>query len=292
MYITKKISEFYDLIKSFELNEDLQQWQNEIFENIVTKLTITTKNKLLENIFITIYVNNLKDCEQNIHKSNIVQFKDPLYIYLIKILIESKSDFKKSENEMSIRLFEYDKEKVETVNIINSLIYLIYFTDTQQSLSINTKKIDSLYTGEFTKFAKKVNKSIVTTLTGKRKNDKFIIYPKCKKNYIPIEEISKKYLSIGNKNINIACPICNENFNIDKSNIEKKFKIQDNNSIQFNCKHTGSNKHLGKNPFIFNLKSNLINTYKDTSKKIEFSKIEKIMFLINNFEHLKLKIEN
>lgn len=282
MVIVKKISEFYKLIVDFEFDVDLQKWQIGMLENIITKLTISTKNKLLEDVFITIYVNNLKDCDQNINKSNIVQFKDHIYIYLLKLIIESKKEFRESENEIKILLSKFNKEKIETENVIHSLICLIYFTDTKQSLSINTKKIDSLYTGEFTKFAKNVNKSIVTTLTGKRKNDKFIIFPECNKKFVPIDKISKSYLTIGNKSINISCPICNETFKIDKSNIEKQFIIHENKFIQFNCKHTNSNVFVGTKPFIFNLKDKL-------GENTKFENIEKIMFFINNFKHFKYK---
>lgn len=290
MVIVKTISKFYKLIENIKLDENLENWQNDIFENIINKLTVFTKNKLLENQFITIYVKNLKECEQDLYLSNIKEFKDPMYVYLLKLLIKSKKEFLTSENKVKLLLVEYDKEKIEIENVVNSLIHLICFTDTKQSLSINTKKIDSLYSNNVTKFAKNANKSIVKTLTGKRKNDKFIIFPSCKKNIVSIDKISKPYLDIGEKNINIPCPVCGEIFNIDKSNIMKIFSVQQNNIILFNCKHFKSSTHAGSLPFKMDLNkyfTNINNKDNKDNKEIKFENIQKIMFLINNLKHFR-----
>ena len=284
MITKQKIKDFYDLIKDFNFELNLEAWQINQIETLIEKIPQEAKRMLLKNFQVTVYVNNIKDCENEIVSSDIVKFKDQIYIYLLKNIISSKHEFSNSEDRIILLILEYNKEYFQAEEILKSSLFLINYTDTKKGLSINTKKLDSLYTHKSNNLSKNVQKSIITTLTGKSKNKKFIIYPACKENLINIDKISKKYLNIKDKNINISCPICKESININKDNITDKISI-DNNKIQILCKHLKSKNSddIGKpifskdlNPHLFYLKE----------KNIKFTNEEKIMFFINNYKHL------
>ena len=115
---------------------------------------------------------------------------------------------------------------------------------------------------------------------GKKKNDKFVVHPNCKKEIVSIEKLGK-YLDLNNKLFNISCPICNKKYTLAEDNIKKIINVQ-NNKIQFNCKHIESEDYITQMPFSIDLKD-----YFESNTK----EMKKIMFFVNNFKRLTLNAQ-
>jgi len=242
---------------------------------LVDKLTKTAANNILNNIYLTIHVQDINEAVQKIHINNIRKVDDEVYVCILYKII-NKFDLQSSDVKVKIHLKKYSKYTSEVNDVIHALAFLIRNTDTQKSLSINTKKIDELYDGNLIQFAKGAKKSLTATLIGKHKNDKFVVHPYTKNRIVSIQDLSDAYLDLKDKTVTIKCPVCQEKFIISKENIEKIISVQDN-KIQINCKHTKSKEHIASLPFSIDLSNHFENNTKKT---------DKIMFLINNFKKL------
>ena len=201
------------------------------------------------------------------------------HFYSVVIIINLRN-LQKSDIKIKIYIEKYDKYTFEVSNLLDSLLFLINYTDSKQGLSINTNKIDELNTGKLTDVAKGAQKSLTTTLIGKKKNDKFVVHPNCKKEIVSIEKLGK-YLDLNNKSFNISCPICNKKYTLAEDNIKKIINVQ-NNKIQFNCKHIESEDYITQMPFSIDLKD-----YFESNTK----EMKKIMFFVNNFKRLTLNAQ-
>jgi len=275
MFIEKNISEIYDIIENIYKSIKLENWQIKSLQTLINKLSETAANNILNNIYLTIHVQDIKEAVQLILVNNIKKVNDEVFVFILYKLI-NKFDLQRSDVKVQIHLKKYSKYTSEVNDIIHALAFLIKNTDTPQSLSINTKKIDELYTENLTKLAKGAKKSLTATLIGKHKNDKFIVHPDTKYSIVSIQDLADSYLDLKDKTITIRCPICKEKFIISKENIEKIISIQDN-KIQINCKHIKSKEHIASLPFSINLSNYFGNNTKKT---------DKIMFFINNFKKL------
>jgi len=275
MFIEKNISEIYDIIENIYKSIKLENWQIKSLQTLINKLSETAANNILNNIYLTIHVQDIKEAVQLILVNNIKKVNDEVFVFILYKLI-NKFDLQRSDVKVQIHLKKYSKYTSEVNDIIHALAFLIKNTDTPQSLSINTKKIDELYTENLTKLAKGAKKSLTATLIGKHKNDKFIVHPDTKYSIVSIQDLADSYLDLKDKTITIRCPICKEKFIILKENIEKIISIQDN-KIQINCKHIKSKEHIASLPFSINLSNYFGNNTKKT---------DKIMFFINNFKKL------
>ena len=275
MFIEKNISEIYDIIENIYKSIKLENWQIKSLQTLINKLSETAANNILNNICLTIHVQDIKEAVQLILVNNIKKVNDEVFVFILYKLI-NKFDLQRSDVKVQIHLKKYSKYTSEVNDIIHALAFLIKNTDTPQSLSINTKKIDELYTENLTKLAKGAKKSLTATLIGKHKNDKFIVHPDTKYSIVSIQDLADSYLDLKDKTITIRCPICKEKFIISKENIEKIISIQDN-KIQINCKHIKSKEHIASLPFSINLSNYFGNNTKKT---------DKIMFFINNFKKL------
>jgi hypothetical protein len=275
MILEKSTFEIYEIVENIYKSIKLENWQIKSLQQLIDKLTEKAADNILNNIFLTLHVQDIQEAVQSIHVNNIKKVDDEVYVCILYKLI-NKFDFHNSDIKVQIHLKKYSKYTSEINDIIHSLAFLIRNTDTQKSLSVNTKKIDELYNGNLTQFAKGAKKSLTATLIGKHKNDKFIVHPHTKYSIVSIQDLSDSYLHLKDKTITIKCPICKEKFIISEENIEKIINVQ-NNKIQVNCKHTKSKEHIASLPFSINLS----NYFEDSTKKMD-----KIMFFINNFKKL------
>ena len=265
MFIEKNISEIYDIIENIYKSIKLENWQIKSLQTLINKLSETAANNILNNIYLTIHVQDIKEAVQLILVNNIKKVNDEVFVFILYKLI-NKFDLQRSDVKVQIHLKKYSKYTSEVNDIIHALAFLIKNTDTPQSLSINTKKIDELYTENLTKLAKGAKKSLTATLIGKHKNDKFIVHPDTKYSIVSIQDLADSYLDLKDKTITIRCPICKEKFIISKENIEKIISIQDN-KIQINCKHIKSKEHIASLPFSINLSNYFGNNTKKTDKR-------------------------
>ena len=281
MIVIKSIEDVFNILEYVyvEIEKKLEDWQKELILNIIKKLTEKATDTLINSIYMRIYVKDEKEALQNLFINNIKRIDKELYIYLMYKIINLRN-LQKSDIKIKIYIEKYDKYTFEVSNLLDSLLFLINYTDSKQGLSINTNKIDELNTGKLTDVAKGAQKSLTTTLIGKKKNDKFVVHPNCKKEIVSIEKLGK-YLDLNNKSFNISCPICNKKYTLAEDNIKKIINVQ-NNKIQFNCKHIESEDYITQMPFSIDLKDYLESNTKE---------MKKIMFFVNNFKRLTLNAQ-
>jgi len=273
--IERNISEIYHIIENIYNMIKLENWQMQSLLQLVDKLTKKAAESILNNIYLTIHLQDTNEALQRIYLNNIKKVDDEVYVFILYKLI-NKYDLQRSNKKVQIHLKKYLKYTSKVDDIIHALAFLIKNTDTQKSLSINTKKIDELYDEDLTKLAKGAKRSLTATLIGKHKNDKFIVHPDTKDRIISIQELGDAYLDLKDKTITIKCPICEARFIISKQNIKDIINVR-NNNIQIICKHPKSKEHVASLPFSIDLSNHFEKDTKET---------DKIMFFINNFKKL------
>lgn len=276
MELIKNYKESFDLIEKYIKNKTIENSIKAQISKLVNKLTNEAKDVILSNICISIYVNNINEAMQKILISNVKFIENKTYLFLIyKLIIER--DLQDDLNlEITFYLHKYNKFKYELNELLNPILNLINYTETEKSISINTNKIDALITCEPKKIAKGAQKSVVQTLTGKQKEKIFRVHPSTKDEIVLIEDLKPNYLSLKDKYKTFLCPICKTKIKIDKNDIDKKISVK-NNLVQINCDHELNNSNSQELPYSIDL-----NQYFDQTN----TKMEKKMFFINNFKKL------
>lgn len=280
MIIKKSIKDVFKIIEQFSKQYYIDEKKREQIKVISDKLTHNAIEELFTELNLHFYVQDENEAIQKLLISNVKAVKNNMFICLIHKII-TNCNLEESDKVIYIRIQKYNKQSLELETVLNSVLNLIEFTDSRQSLSINTQRIDNLYSGEPNYIVKGAQKSITTTLTGKKKNTTFIAHPATKnrdeKNQItyylvPIEKLNNAYLSLKNKSVNLICPICSTKYIEDENTINQRFFVN-GNEITFKCRHIGN--HLVEMPFSINLENHFTK---------ETTEIEKIMFFINNFK--------
>lgn len=280
MIIRKSIKDIFKIIEKFSKEYNVDEEKRKQIKVISDKLTHNAIEELFTELNLHFYVQDENEAIQKLLISNVSAVKNNMFICLIHKII-SNYGWEDSDKVIYVRIQKYNKQALELETVLNSVLNLVEFTDSRQLLSINTQKIDNLYSGKANFIVKGAQKSITTTLTGKKKNNTFIAHPATKKidekkqityYLVPLEKLNNAYLSLKNKSVNLICPICSIKYNEDENTINQRIFVKEN-EITFKCRHKG--KHLVEMPFSVNLENHF------TKKTTE---IEKIMFFINNFK--------
>jgi len=260
-----------ELLKNyFESNKIDKKFILQI-EYLINKLTEEAKKNIVKNFNVIFYVKNENDFISRPLSSKIKNITDENKLYLYFRLI----DF--ATNNIDIIITNANEENIEIYKLIDAVIFTMTYTKDITSFTLDLDKIDALYTKEPKKIAKGARKSIISTLTKKRKERIFRVCKNAKNRIVLFDELLEaNKLDLGDKTFNCKCPICGNKYSITKFNIDSIIEINDDYVI-FKCEHNNTNfyKEL---PFKVNIKPFL------EGKK--YSKYSKQMFFINNFKKL------
>jgi hypothetical protein len=262
---------FKEILKEYFEYKFLEDKIRKQIEKMFFKLTEFARKMIAKEIDVIFYVKNLDSFITEPLYSKINSVSDEAKLYLYYLLMEYFKD------EIQIVVEKCKKEEIEIFKLINTVIYSIEYTQGETNFTLDLDKIDSLYSKKPSNIAKNARKSIVSTLTNKKRERIFRVHPAAKKRIVFIEELKKaKKLDLGNKEFNCRCPVCNQKKTITSENINDFIKINKDEVI-FMCDHEKTDK-FKELPFKINLQKFL-------GDKI-YSKREKQMFFINNFKKL------
>lgn len=260
-------------------------------DNMIIKLTEEAKETIVKEFDVIFYVKNESSFinEPTFSKLFDVSNNSKLYLYLnlmnsineektnkttIDIIIDEINE-KKIEKTNNIKLY---KEDIETLKTINAIIFSIDFTKSKTSLTLDLDKIDALYSKAPKNIAKGARKSIISTLTEKKKERVFRVHPEAKNRIVSFEELEDaNKLDLKDKEFNCKCPICGLKYTIIKDNIDDIIRLN-KNEIIFMCDHLNTEKYK-ELPFKIDISQFI------TDKKYS-KKYYKQMFFINNFKRL------
>ena len=261
---------FKEVLKEYFEYKFLEDKIKKQIENMFFKLTEFARKTIVKEMDVIFYVKNLDSFINEPLYSKIAYISDEAKLYLYYLLIEYFSD------EIEIIIDKCKKEEIEVFKLINTIIYAIEYTQGETSFTLDLDKIDSLYSKKPSNFAKSARKSIIATLTNKKRERIFRVHSDAKKRLVSIEELKKaKKLDLGNKEFNCRCPICGKKETITSEKIDI-IKVN-KDEIIFMCNHEKTDK-FKELPFKINL-------HKFLGDKT-YSKREKQMFFINNFKKL------
>jgi len=244
----------------------------EMLKKIVDKMTDFTKEKFIEGLRVDLFVSDIRRAEIHLQSALIKKISNFWLVYMFHEVV--RSDITLGNKKVIVDLFKYNKDVYEIKDFFNTLMNCI--TNLDKGVQLDLDSIDAILTNkEKNKYAKRARKSVVSTLTGVKENLVFREHPGTKNGIVSIEELGA-YIDLKNKHKTLHCPICNEKYLIDKENMDDVIII-DKNMFVFNCLHedSGDPNIIKIGPF----KKDLGMYFNDG-----YSKIEKQMFILNNFK--------
>ena len=103
MIIETNISETFDIIENIYKSTKLENWQIQSLQQLVDKLTKTAANNILDNIYLTIHVQDINEALQTIRINNIKKVDDEVYVCVLYKII-NKFDLQSSDVKVKIHL--------------------------------------------------------------------------------------------------------------------------------------------------------------------------------------------
>jgi len=166
--LLKEYFEYHDSLEEyFEYSNPLKDKTKQQIRNMILKLTEEAKKTIVKEIDVIFYIKNENSFinEPTISKIDCISNEAKLYLYYF--LIEWFEEY--YPDEVKLMFKETGREEIETINIINATIFAINYTQGETGFTLDAKKIDSLYSKSPNNIAKGAKKSIITTLTNKKK---------------------------------------------------------------------------------------------------------------------------
>jgi len=245
-------------------------------DKMIIKLTEETKETIVKKFDVIFYVKNESSFINEPTLSKIFDISNSSKLYLYFKLINSVEEEKISKT-IDIIIDEINKD-IEILKIIDVIVFSIDFTKSKTSLTLDLDKIDALYSKAPKNIAKGARKSIISTLTEKKKERVFRVHPEAKNRIVSFEELEDaNKLDLKDKEFNCKCPICSLKYTITKDNIDDIIRLN-KNDIMFMCDHLNTEKYK-ELPFKIDISQFI------TDKKYS-KKYYKQMFFINNFKKL------
>jgi len=245
-------------------------------DKMIIKLTEDTKETIVKEFDVIFYVKNESSFINEPTLSKIFDISNSSKLYLYFKLINSVEEEKISKT-IDIIIDEINKD-IEILKIIDVIVFSIDFTKSKTSLTLDLDKIDALYSKAPKNIAKGARKSIISTLTEKKKERVFRVHPEAKNRIVSFEKLEDaNKLDLKDKEFNCKCPICSLKYTITKDNIDDIIRLN-KNDIMFMCDHLNTEKYK-ELPFKIDISQFI------TDKKYS-KKYYKQMFFINNFKKL------
>lgn len=272
----KKSIEIVEAIDTLLLDRLGQENDEKIqmVKDAARKMSMKMKKDFIQNMCIDLYVSDIKNAETELESHLIKKVSNIWLVYLFREII--RADFKLGDEKVRVQFFEYTKKGYETKEFLNTLMNSV--THLERGVTLNLDSIENILTASDKKeYAKGAKKSVINTLTGVSKSNSFRPHPQAKDRIVAIEDLGK-YLKLEDKHKRVQCPVCSEEYDIDKENIDDLVKVKDNVFV-FHCLHirTGNTEDLEKDSFRKDLSSYL---------KGKHSKRDKQMFVLNNFQRI------
>ena len=124
MIIETNISETFDIIENIYKSTKLENWQIQSLQQLVDKLTKTAADTVVNNIYLTIHVQDINEALQTIRINNIKKVDDEVYVCVLYKII-NKFDLQSSDVKVKIHLKKYSKYTSEVNDVIHALAFLI-----------------------------------------------------------------------------------------------------------------------------------------------------------------------
>ena len=276
MIFKKKSIDIVEMIDTLLLNRlvDKDEEKIQMLKEMVNKMSIELKEDFMRSFCLDLYVSDIKNAEIELQSHMIKKVSNFWLVYLFREIV--RSDFQLGKKDVRIQLFEYTKRGYEAKEFLNTLMNSVTYLD--RGITLDLDSIENILTGNDKKaYAKGAKKSVIHTLTGKKKEKSFRPHPRAKNEIVVIEELGK-YLSLEDKHKRLNCPVCSEEYDVDKHNIDNVIKIKGNIFI-FHCIHARMENGEKVNEPCFQ---------KDLGSyfKGKHSNREKQMFVLNNFKKI------
>lgn len=248
-------------------------------DNMIIKLTEEAKETIVKEFDVIFYVKNESSFINEPTFSKLFDVSNRSKLYLCLKLMNSINEEKMNKTTIDIIIDEINEKKIiETFKTINSIIFSIDFTKSKTSLILDLDKIDALYSKAPKNIAKGARKSIISTLTEKKKERVFRVHLEAKNRIASFKELEDaNKLDLKDKEFNCKCPICGLKYTITKDNIDDIIRLN-KNEIIFMCDHLNTENYK-ELPFKIDISQFI------TDKKYS-KKYYKQMFFINNFKRL------
>ena len=92
-----------DIIENIYKSTKLENWQIQSLQQLVDKLTKTAADNILDNIYLTIHVQDINEALQTIRINNIKKVDDEVYVCVLYKII-NKFDLQSSDVKVKIHL--------------------------------------------------------------------------------------------------------------------------------------------------------------------------------------------
>lgn len=276
MTIEKKSIDIIEIIDRLLLDAltDKDDKKIDMVKGMVGKMSINMKEDFIHYMCIDLYVSDIKNATIELQTHTIKKVSNFWLVYLFREII--RSDFKLGKENVRIQFFEYTKKGYETKEFLNTLMNSVTYLE--RGITVDFDSIENILTATNKReYAKGAKKSVIYTLTGKKKEKSFRPHPQAQYGIVEIEELGK-YLNLEDKHKREKCPVCSEEYVLDKNNIDDYIKIKDN-VFTFHCLHTktGDSEDLKKDSF----RRDLSIYFKE-----KYPKRDKQMFVLNNFKRI------
>lgn len=271
-----KSIEIVEVVDTILLNRLVQE-NDEIIQmvkKIAMKMSIKMKKDFVQNMCIDLYVSDISNAHLELHNHMIKKVSNFWLVYLFREII--RTDFKLGDEKVRVQFFEYTKKGYETKEFLNTLMNTV--THLERGVTLNLDSIEKILTADDKKeYAKGAKKYVINTLTGVKKLNSLRPHPQAKFGIVAIEDLGK-YLKLEDKHKRVKCPVCFDEYDIDKYNIDELIKVTGNTFV-FNCLHIKKDNTDDLKKYSFR---------KDLSGYLrgKYSKRDKQMFVLQNFNQI------